>query len=103
MNTLLVYMANPQHIKQANTFLVANNGRELSPECGWWRIETELSFKHAFLQLWYWVGDQGFLRIIELGGKRQSFAYPRYKRSELFKSEGILERLSMHGRNLEDL
>lgn len=103
MNTLLVYMVNPQHIQHANAFILASNGRELSPDSGWWRIETELSFKHAFLQLWYWVGDQGFLRIVELGGKRQSFAFPSYKRSELFKSEGILEKLSSYGRKLEDL
>ena len=63
MNTLLVYMVNPQHIEQVNAFLLANNGRELSPDTGWWRIETEMSFKHAFLQMWYWVGDGGFLRI----------------------------------------
>jgi hypothetical protein len=103
MNALLVYIANPQHLEQANSFLLANNGRELSPESGWWRIETEMSFKHAFLQLWYSVGDQGFLRMVEIGGKRQSFAYPTYKRSELFKSEGILEKLSAHGASLEDL
>jgi hypothetical protein len=103
MNTLLVYMVNPQHIEQVNAFLLANNGRELSPDTGWWRIETDMSFKHAFLQLWYWVGDQGFLRIVELSGKRQSFAFPSYKRSELFKSEGILEKLSSYGRKLEDL
>jgi hypothetical protein len=60
MNTLLVYMVNAQDIEQANAFILASNGRELSPDSGWWRIETELSFKHAFLQLWYWVGDQGF-------------------------------------------
>ena len=103
MNTLLVYIVNPQQLEQANEFLLANKGRELSPESGWWRIETDMSFKHAFLRLWYWVGDQGFLRILEVGGKRQSFAYPSYKRSELFKSEGILEKLSAHGRRLEDL
>lgn len=103
MNSLLVYIVNPQHLEQANTFLVANKGRELAPESGWWRIETELSFKHAFLQLWFWVGDQGFLRILEVGGSRQSFAYPTYKRSELFKSEGILEKLSAHGASIEDL
>ena len=103
MNTLLVYMVNPQQIQHANAYILASNGRELSPDSGWWRIETELSFKHAFLQLWYWVGDQGFLRIVELGGKRQSFAFPSYKRSELFKSEGILEKLSSYGRKLEDL
>ena len=103
MNTLLVYMVNPQHIEQVNAFLLANNGRELSPDTGWWRIETEMSFKHAFLQMWYWVGDGGFLRRVELGGQRQSFAFPSYKRSELFKSEGILEKLSSHGRKLEEL
>jgi hypothetical protein len=103
MNTLLVYMVNPQHIEQVNAFLLASNGRELSPDTGWWRIETEMSFKHAFLQLWYWVGDGGFLRIVELGGQRQSFAFPSYKRSELFKSEGILEKLSSYGRKLEEL
>ena len=103
MNTLLVYMVNPQHIQQANAFLLASNGREISPDSGWWRIETDMTFKHAFLQLWYWVGDGGFLRIVELGGKRQSFAFPPYKRSELFKSEGILERLSSYGRKLEEL
>jgi hypothetical protein len=103
MNTLLVYMVNPQQIEQVNAFLLANSGRELSPDSGWWRIETEMSFKHTFLQLWYWVGDGGFLRIVELSGKRQSFAFPSYKRSELFKSEGILERLSSYGRKLEDL
>lgn len=103
MNTLLVYMVNPQDIEQANAFLLANSGRELSPDSGWWRIETDMSFKHVFLQLWYWVGDQGFLRIVELGGKRQSFAFPSYKRSELFKSEGTLKKLSSYGRNLEDL
>ena len=48
MNTLLVYMVNPQDIEQANAFLLANNGRELSPDSGWWRIETDMSFKHAF-------------------------------------------------------
>lgn len=103
MNVLLVYIANPQNLEQANSFLIANNGRELSPEAGWWRIETQMSFKHAFLQLWYCVGDQGFLRIVEVGGTRQSFAYPTYKRSELFKSEGILEKLSAYGAGLEDL
>ena len=103
MNTLLVYFVNPHQIEEANAFLLANNGRELSPDTGWWRIETEMSFKHAFLQLWYWVGDQGFLRIVEVGGKRQSFAFPSYKRSELFKSEGILDKLTSYGRNLEDL
>ena len=50
-----------------------------------------------------WVGDRGFLRIVEIGGDRQSFAYPTYKRSELFKSEAILEGLSAHGASIEDL
>ena len=103
MNVLLVYFVNAQHLEHVNSFLLANNGRELAPESGWWRIETDMSFKHSFLQLWYWVGDQGFLRIVEVGGKKQSFAYPTYKRSELFKSEGILEKLSAHGANIEDL
>jgi hypothetical protein len=103
MNALLVYIVNPQSLEKANAFLLANRGRELSPGSGWWRIETELSFKYAFLQLWYWVGDQGFLRIVELGGSRQSFAFPTYKRSELFKSEAILQRLSAHGAKIEDL
>jgi hypothetical protein len=103
MNVLLVYIVNAQHLEQLNSFLLANNGRELGQDSGWWRIETDMSFKHAFLQLWYWVGDQGFLRMVEVGGKRQSFAYPTYKRSELFKSEGILERLSAYGANIENL
>lgn len=101
MNVLLVYMVNPQNQDQASAFLIEQNGREL--ESGWWRIETQLSFKHTFLRLWYWVGDRGFLRIVEIGGDRQSFAYPSYKRSELFKSEAILERLSAHGANIADL
>jgi hypothetical protein len=103
MNVLLVYMVNPQHLEQLNSFLLTNNGRELGQASGWWRIETDMSFKHAFLQLWYWVGDQGFLRIVEVGGSRQTFAFPRYKRSELFKSEGILQRLTDHGVKMEDL
>ena len=103
MNVLLVYMVNPQNQDQARAFLIEQKGRELSPESDWWRIETSLSFKHTFLQLWYWVGDGGFLRIVETGGDRQSFAYPTYKRSELFKSETIFQRLSAHGASIEDL
>ncbi|HEY5706684.1 MAG TPA: hypothetical protein VIS96_14040 [Terrimicrobiaceae bacterium] len=103
MNVLLVYVVNPAHLEQTNTFLLAAGGRELSPGSGWWRIETEMSFKHAFLQLWFFVGDQGFLRIVELGAGGQSFAFPTHKRSELFKSEAILERLLDHGKTLEDL
>ena len=102
MNTLLVYMVNPQHIQQVNAFILANNGRDFRPTQVGGESKPD-SFKHAFLQLWYWVGDQGFLRIVELGGQRQSFAFPSYKRSELFKSEGILEKLSSYGRKLEDL
>lgn len=103
MNVLLIYMVNPQNQDQASAFLIEQNGRELSPESGWWRIDTQLSFKHTFLRLWSWVGDRGFLRIVEIGGDRQSFAYPTYKRSELFKSEAILEGLSAHGASIEDL
>ncbi len=34
MNTLLVYMVNPQDIETANAFLLASSGRELSPDSG---------------------------------------------------------------------
>ena len=60
MNVLLVYMVNPQNQDQASAFLIERNGRELSPESGWWRIETELSFKHTFLQLWYGLATEAF-------------------------------------------
>lgn len=98
MNALLVYIVNPQDLEQVTKFLIANSGDELSPGSGWWRIETELSFKHAFLRLWFWVGDQGFLRIVDLGASKQSFAFPTHKRGDLFKSESILERLLEPGK-----
>ena len=70
MNTLLVYMVNPQHIQHANAFILASNGRELSPDSGWWRIETELSFKHAFLQLVVLGGRSGILAHRRAGRKK---------------------------------
>ena len=102
MNTLLVYMVNPQHIQHANAFILASNGRELRPT----QAGGELKPSSPLNTLFFSSGIGWAIRdtcVSSSWRKKTTFAFPSYKRSELFKSEGILEKLSSYGRKLEDL